>query len=365
MNEIKLSEGQEELILDEWNSRRDSPPGIKELTQKVFPDIPQELRDGRSKYGRAIKRFLATRKIKAKGTHEYDKKDKIELTEEQKEYSRNNAAMMTGNEIARIVFSDNELMPLSQETRTINKYIKSLDVEIFEPPSGAEPTSEYKPPGTYDRTFSKIIKYVPSPPEKSRLTPKQKKDVQSLMGFLKSFRFQHQINSYSSETDRCLFESSFIRYTYDKSDLSEEEVDQYLVLAIEVVISSTIQRRIDHLSRLLDDAANDTEGRRISMSLVESISKSQTEYNQCVNRQQKLLGDLKEKRSAKLNKQIKASASILNLVEMWKEEESRKRMIQLAEMRKQTVKKEVEKLRSISELKAKILGLSENEVFNG
>ena len=101
------------------------------------------------------------------------------------------------------------------------------------------------------------------------------------------------------------------------------------------------------------------------MALVESISKSQTEYNQCINRQQKLLGDLKQKRSDKLNRQIKASASILNLVEMWREEESRKKMLQLAELRKQVVKDEVEKLESMDEIKARILGLSKDEVFNG
>ena len=101
------------------------------------------------------------------------------------------------------------------------------------------------------------------------------------------------------------------------------------------------------------------------MALVESISKSQTEYNQCINRQQKLLGDLKQKRSDKLNRQIKASASILNLVEMWREEESRKKMLQLAELRKQVIKDEVEKLESMDEIKARILGLSKDEVFNG
>ena len=77
------------------------------------------------------------------------------------------------------------------------------------------------------------------------------------------------------------------------------------------------------------------------------------------------LNDLKEKRSDKLNKQIKASASILNLVEMWREEESRKKMLQLAELRRQVIEDEVEKLESIDEIKARILGLSKDEVLNG
>jgi allophanate hydrolase subunit 1 len=142
-------------------------------------------------------------------------------------------------------------------------------------------------------------------------------------------------------------------------------VDQYIVLAGEVVIASNIQRRVEHLQNLLDDAAADTEGRRIAMSLVEAISTAQTEYNQCVNRQQKLLESLKQKRSDKLKSQIKENASIINLVQLWKEEESRKKLIKLAELRKKSVNNEVEKLSSMEEVKATILGLSKDEVSNG
>ena len=113
---------------------------------------------------------------------------------------------------------------------------------------------------------------------------------------------------------------------------------------------------------MLDDVANDTEGRRISMALVESINTAQTEYNQSVTRQQKLLSDLKEKRSDKLRKQITENASVLNLVEMWKEEETRTRMIELAMLRKEAVKKEQQNLQSMDEVKARILGLPIDEL---
>ena len=102
----------------------------------------------------------------------------------------------------------------------------------------------------------------------------------------------------------------------------------------------------------------------MSMSLVDAIGNSQTEYNQCINRQTKLLGDLKEKRSDRLKNQIRENASILNLVEMWKDEESRKKLIRLAEMRKEAVKKEVDNISSMDELKARILGLTEEEVID-
>ena len=174
-------------------------------------------------------------------------------------------------------------------------------------------------------------------------------------------RFSYQINTYTTSTDRELFESSFIRYTYDKSDLSQEEVDQYIVLSSEVVIAASIQRRKEHLTQLLDNIVEDTDG-RASMSLVEAIGKTETEYNQSVNRQSKLLDSLKEKRSDKLKKQIKENASVLNLVRLWKEEESRQKLLQLAELRRKAVSDEVKKLADIDEVKARILGLDEDSI---
>ena len=95
------------------------------------------------------------------------------------------------------------------------------------------------------------------------------------------------------------------------------------------------------------------------------ISKSQTEYNQSVNRQHKLLGDLKEKRSDKLKSQIKENASILNLVQAWKDEETRIKMINLAEMRKKSIGKEIDHLSNLDEFKGKVLGLTKDEGLNG
>ena len=101
------------------------------------------------------------------------------------------------------------------------------------------------------------------------------------------------------------------------------------------------------------------------MPLVEAVNSARTEYNQCVQRQQKLLNDLKVKRSERISKQVKDNASILNLVEMWKDEESRKEMIKMADMRREVLKSEINKLSSLDDVKARIFGLSEEEVLDG
>ena len=324
-------------------------------------------KDGRSKEGRAVKSFLSEIDLNAIPASEYQKVDRPDLTEEHKEFIRNNRDTMKYVEMSRILFKNDSLTSLSAEVRMVTQYCKSLAGEDFEEGRAEHRAAfEYKPPKHPDRVLSKINRYIlDSGINKEKISPMQRKNIDKLMGYLHTFRFVHQISNYSNETERELFESSFVRYTHDKPDLTQEEVDQYIILSGEVVIASNIQRRVGRLTNLLDETAMDTEGRRISMSLVEAISTAQNEYNSSVNRQHKLLSDLKQKRSDRLSKQIHDNASILNLVETWKEEEGRKELIKIAELRKKIIKKEVGELSTMDQVKARIFGLSEEEAING
>ena len=357
-----LTEDQKLKLLEEWNSRKSNPPALSELVKLIFN---REDLDGRSKEGKAVKEFLASRQIKPRKSHEYQAKGLIELDFEQKEYISNNCQTMTGLEMAKILFKNEFLTNLSQETRTILEYMKTIpsNIKFNQPENENASTEEYRPPRSEERMIAKINKYVLEGIDKNKITHKVKKDINSLIGYMNTFRFSHQINLYNDERDRDLFESSFVRYTYDKSDLSQEEVDQYIVLATEVVISSNIQQTINVLQNQIDMAIQ--EDGKIPMALVEASNTARKEYNDCVNRQQKLLNDLKVKRSEKLSKQVKETASIINLVQMWKEEESRQKLIKMAEMRKQIIEKEIDRLSSMDEIKCKILGISKDEILNG
>ena len=80
-----LTPEQQGLILDEWNKRGvdhpDGPPALNELIKIAFPNV--ENADGRTKEGRIVKQFLASRDMIARSLHDYVPKEKIELTEEQ------------------------------------------------------------------------------------------------------------------------------------------------------------------------------------------------------------------------------------------------------------------------------------------
>lgn len=353
------------LTLEKWNSNAESPPSLNELIKIGFPDDPSP--DGRSKNGRLMKEFLASREIKARGAQVYVPAKKFELTEEHKQYIAENVSVMRPIDIGRTMTGKPDLTNLDLEVRAVREHIEELrkSTGSFYEDRTVEEVAMWKPPSTFGKSLSKINKFIHEKISEEKMTTAQKKSVNSLMGYLHSYRFIHQISNFASEGDRTLFESSFVRYTHDKSDLTQEEVDQYIVLSVEVVLSSNILNRIERLNNMLDATASDTEGRKISMGLVESIRHSQTEYNQSVGRQQKLLESLKEKRSQRLSKQIKENASILNLVQLWKDEESRLELIKMAEKQKQSVEEEVKRLSSLEEVKCRIMGLTEEEAING
>jgi len=360
---LELTEDQQKQIIDLWNSKENDPPSLLELVREAFPSV--ENADGRSKEGKAVKAFLASRSLKARGAHEYKAKGVKDLNEDQKDFIQNNVLTMKPLEITRALFNDDKLTALSQEARTVLDHIKTLDPQLVyaQPEHEDVAVGEYKAPKTIPSMIFKINTYVAEKINKDKIKPSQKKEVTALIGYMNTYRFNHQINTYQAETDRELFESSFIRYTNDKSDLTQEEVDQYIVLCTEIIISSSIQETIQMIQMQIDQEVE--QGNRIPMTLIEANNTARTEYNQCVTRQQKLLNDLKVKRSDRLSKQVKENASILNLVQMWKEEESREKMIHLAELRKESLKEETQKLASMDEIKARIMGLTEDEVLNG
>jgi hypothetical protein len=357
-----LSEEHQLILLKEWNDRPHNPPSLAELVKLAFG---RDDLDGRSKEGKAVKQFLASRQIKPKKSHEYEAKGLIDLTNDQKEYISNNCHTMTGIEMAKILFKNENLTNLSQETRSVLEYMKVIPTNVkFNNTENEEAASgDYKPPRSEERMVAKINKYVLDGIDKTKITHGQKRETIALIGYMNTHRFIHQINLYDNEPDRELFESSFIRYTYNKADLTQEEVDQYIVLCTEVLISSNIQQTISVLQNQIELAIQD-DG-KIPMAIVEASNTARKEYNDCVNRQQKLNNDLKVKRSERLSKQVKDTASIINLVQMWKEEESRAKLIKMAEMRKKTLEKEIDRLSSMDEVKCKILGISRDEILNG
>lgn len=360
--EPHLTDEQKKEILRMFNNPSETPY-LKDIIQALFgKDV-----DGRSDEGRLVKEYLATLQLKPKTSKDYAPKEATVLSEDQKLFVANNAKNMNALEITRVLFKDNTLTNLNKETRAVNDYLKTLDPKVLYGDTSDIPEGKYEPPKTLDKVLRKVNEYVHEGIKKEEMTTRQKKELESLIGYMHVYRFNHQINTYQKATDRKLFEDSFIRFTYNKADLTQEETNQYITLCSDVVTGANIQRRVEQLQAMLEQIAQtaDPEQVKISMSLVEAINAANTELNQCASRQKQLYAALTQTRSTKLKEQIQENASILNLVTLWKEEESRNRLIRLAQLQKESIKNEVEHLSSMEEIKARILGLSKAEAING
>ena len=359
---LELTSEQEQKMLDLWNATPNAPPDLKTITQTLFGKDC----DGRSLEARAVKKALTRHSLKAKTTA--DPERDIELSEAHQTYIANNAKNMSTLDIAKIIFANPSLTALHAETRAVQAYRNSLmTTAVFTPnASAAVPTEPYRPPKTINEALERVNGYINFCFDKDKLTPQNKKNLSMLIGYMHTYRFIAQMNNYVSESDRKLAEDAFVRSTYDKPDLAQEEIDQYIEYANQVVNGFTVQRRSNQLQANLEDitTAND-DTIKISMSLVEAIGKASTEYHQCLARQQKLLDDLKEKRSTRLSKQVKDNASILNLIQLWRSEESRQDLLVHAAKEQAAVSAEVDKLSSMADIKARILGLTKDEIRYG
>lgn len=354
---MELTEQQKQAILDFWNKTPNDPPSLKDICIAVYgKDV-----DTRSKEGREVRAFLADRSLRPRLAQDYKFKELVELTPEQKEYIKKHAKTSKSFEMAKALFNP-RLSPNSVEARSVAEYVKLVQKDFDKPEDIV--TSSYQCPRSINGVILRVNKYILESLNPDKMSAKQKKDMGSLLKYLNTFRFQNQINSYLTEEERSLFESTFIRYTYDKSDLEAEEVDQYIVLCSDIVNSRNIEIHIRKLQTLLDDAA-DSEDRRIQISLVEAVSAARKELNECSKRQLSLYSNLTEKRSDRLDRLGKENAALINFVELWKEEETRKQILAYNQERKEILAEEIDKLDSMEAIKVRIYGVSKEEVLDG
>jgi hypothetical protein len=370
MANLELTEEQKKEILTFWNDKvekNETVPSIGELAEKIFGPGTK----GSSKEGRLIRDFLGSKNISVRSSQVYIKKTKsVELTEDQQEYIRNNRNTMTPVDMARLLFNNPKLKNIHKEARAVKEYNESLGPDVYEGKKEDLVDSSWKPPKTIQNTIARVNKYYKvggGIDTKKDIKASVHKEMEALMRYLNSYRFTIQVNSYEVEDERTLFESTFIRYCYDKSDLTEEEVDQYIMLCKEAVTLRKIDVRLEKLQRLLENQADsqDEDKAKVHISLVEAINKIGKEYDDCSKRQNQLLSSLKEKRSDRLSKKMQDNASILNIIATWKNEKTRKELIEIAEKKKQKVKDEVERLESLEDIFSKVIGISQDEALYG
>jgi len=157
-----------------------------------------------------------------------------------------------------------------------------------------------------------------------------------------------------------LFEHEFIRLTWDKPDLTADEINLYLNVCKEVINLEVISGNLNKLNNMFDEADEQAE---MSIRLAEIIKAKSSEYHQCETRIENLTKKLQGDRGERMKKMHKENASFLAIVQLFQEEEERKTMIRIAEMQKEAVKQEAERLEGMAEWKARVLGIGQQDVL--
>jgi len=332
-------------------------PDIDQLTRTLFQN---EKLDGRNKEGKAVAAYMLERGYGYK-TRVHAKVKSIELSESQKslilEYSEDDLSSL---QIAQLIFQDREVKNLSMEQRAVADFLKT-NKKGFIKPSDLDFDNKYEPPKSLDSIVAKIKKLSHANiADKYIDLKKQDKDkVDNLKKYLSSPRFSQLMNTYRCDNAE-LFESEFIMATWDKPDLTADEVNLYINVCVDYVNLKTIQRNMDKLNAMFDDCEDQTE---MSVKLAEILKAKSSEYHQCEQRQESLIKKLNGDRSVRMKDKKNQYASVLNLVQSFQEYEERKRMIEIAEKQKMLVNEEADRVESMDSWKARILGLRRDDVL--
>ena len=368
--DIKLTPENEKYILEVWDK-----VSLIEMVKEITGDPAA---DGRHKMGHVIKEFLAAKGFKPK-TSKYEKVEAIELTIEQKEFIKTNISKLKSLEATRVLFKNDKLSPLSKEFRIVNKYYKEIDQDginrvQYQSDNEESVDEDYKSPTSIVRLIPRVNQYVTNQKDETaplfktnepeKLTTQDEKSLRALLRYMQVPRFAYQVNQYNRKIDREIFESTFIRYTLDKPDLLQEEIDRYISLCAEIVTTSQIDRNIQKIEQYINEMMDGTDDqRRISVSMIENINGLRERLNKSQEMQKKLYNELTGSRSARLRNKLNANASVLNLVEAWQDEKKRKEMIEIAKLQKLAESEDINKLESMEDVVALIYGLSKEEAI--
>ena len=326
-------------------------PDLNLITRKFFND--EEL-DGRSKQGIAIRAFLAANKINYK-TSKYQKVGSLPLTDEQKDFIEGQSKMGTASlQIAELVYPDKSVVQLSLEHLTVMEYLRSI-VNGLMPENETALGVKYQVPRSVERVINKINAATGEHLNKEKISRHHKYCIDKLAINLSNSRFQKIINCYTSQEDRTIFEEEFIRMTWDKPDLTADEVNLYMNVCKEIINLETTSRHLDKLNKMFEETQEQNE---MSIRLAEIIKAKSSEYHQCEGRVESLIKKLQGDRAGRINAKQRENASVLSIVQMFQDEEERANMVKIAEMQRSLVKDEAQRLESMVEWKARILGIS-------
>ncbi len=358
--EYILNEDEKKKIVECWNG------GARNLIDIIKYAIGPGF-DGRSAQGKAVKKHLAERNMANTVTHVYLKKAEREILEKvrvenladgQKESIANNWRDMAIPDLVELLYPNQEITQTDDRYKDVRDFVKKLSGAGNE---GDRILADYKPPKTEAQILNKIRQCATVDIKEDGQTPKFMEGVARLLKFISSFKFVYEMNNLKHQSERDLFESSFIKYTYTKPDLSEEEVDAYIDVCSEIIA----YERMKQEEVMLADEARAQMGedqKNIKMGIVEAMGKLRTTMDQNKKRRDKTLEGLNGLRADRLDKIETGSATIANLIQAFRNADKRNKILTDMESKRDGLNAEIQRLSGMDALFVEVFGVGQKEI---
>lgn len=331
-------------------------PDLILITKKVFND---ETIDGRSKEGRAVREFLVKQGLKFRTTKK-EQEPEVILSDHQKSFISQNSKNMTAFQMAKVLFPDNDIVTvLCRECRAIIAYIRETEPDKLKASESAVGI-EYVPPVDLHQAVVVINKATAQEINPNKLTAQHKQALTAYLRFINSPRLIQIVNSYSDKTDRDLFESEFTRFTWDKPDLTADDITLYIGVCQDIVMNKRLVQHTEKLNQAFEEVDGNED---LTIRLTEAIKGKSEEYDKVQKRIESVLKKLNGDRAERLKRQGDRTANFLALVEAFQDEGERKRMLIIVKAQREKVKDEANRIESLDEMLARVLGVSKEEVL--
>ncbi len=338
---------------------------VRELAQKVFKNPNLTLRHVETK---AVRAYLASI-----GKVAIEADDKInalvaDLTTEQQEFIRATYKDAAGPvETARALFKNERLLPSAYEVTLVRAYIRKIDPRHRREDEMVDDI-DYQPPGTLNKLVARLNRYQIKDNgrdfEADSLNGSQKNQLEALLDYLRTPTFKVEADKFQRRIDREVFEYTFLAMCWDKPDLSAEHLLQFIQLA-----SLTAQRNeLDRDSRKLNERFSvslDDPSQRLQKAEVDALNAMREKTAETIKQITALIKTLSGERSKQINEKLAGASSMHPLVQAWKQEETRKRLIAAVDkLKRQPLKAEVERFSTMDSIKAEVWGLNANDIIN-
>jgi len=347
---MNLNEDQKHFLRENFSKT----PNLAELTQALFTDSTL---DGRTKEGRAVRAFLAEEELEYVTTA-WEKVDDIELSEEQVSFVKAQAKNgLSAFQISEILYPSLDVKRFSKEHMSVLDFLREYEPAYVHDSESAV-NRAYNPPKLFSTALKKVNDYTHKGLEEEKLNHDERECIETLLRSLSAPRFIQVISNYSSMKDRELFEAEFIRATWDKPDLTSDEINLYINVCVDYINLKNISSHIEKLNIMFNEVEDQQD---MTVRLAEVLKSKTDEYDKCEKRMESLIKKLNGDRAERLKNRHKETATLLSLVRSFQIEEERKRMVELAEMQKKLVEEEADRLDNMDSWKAKILGISKQD----